>query len=166
MYEVHIYIETDSISPRPTNKQYGYVLECRTAAGDLRTREGFGRFCGTYNRVVLRGIIEAMNRLNQPCEVHVHTENDFVVNMIERNLEHWAAEGFLTTKGTPVANREEWEQLWKLAQTQLLFAGAGRHAYYSWLLSEMERRKNEQQNCKQRGGNGFQGDAAANDRSL
>ena len=71
MFEVHLYIETDSTSPKTTQKQYGYVLECRTGAGNLCTREGFGSLYGTYHCAVLRGIITAMSRLNQPCEVHI-----------------------------------------------------------------------------------------------
>ena len=141
MFEVHLYIETDSTSPKTTQKQYGYVLECRTGAGNLCTREGFGSLYGTYHCAILWGIITAMSRLNQPCEVHIYTKDDFITGMIERNLEHWAAAGFRTAKGKPVANREEWERIWTMAQEHLLFAEPGVHAYSEWLRMELTRRK-------------------------
>ncbi len=67
MQRVDIYIETDSTSPRPQARKYGYVLEC-----DLRgrpvTREGFGRTEGTYNQAVLTALSEALARSDSPVK--------------------------------------------------------------------------------------------------
>lgn len=85
MRRVDIYIETDSTSPRPHVRKYGYVLEC-----DLRgrpvTREGFGQTEGTYNQSVLIALAEALVRIKQPCEIHIHSGNEFVLNMVDNNL--------------------------------------------------------------------------------
>lgn len=139
---VHIYIETDSISPRPMPRNYGYVLECEYLGKPI-TRAGFGRMEGSWNKAVLVALVEALKRLNRSCEVHIHTRNEYILRMLENNLEHWAAAGFVGSKGKPVANREEWETLWQLGQEHLLLTeptGSGRHAYSRWLLEEMGRR--------------------------
>ena len=145
---VHIYIETDSTSPRTMSRNYGYVLEC-VHLGKPKTRAGFGRTEGSWNKAVLQALLEALGRLNRPCEVHIHAMNEYVLCMLEKNLEHWAAMGFIGSKGKPVANREEWEKLWQLGQEHLLLtepAGPGRHEYSRWLLDEMGRRSCESGN--------------------
>lgn len=67
MRRVDIYIETDSTSPRPHVRKYGYVLEC-----DLRgrpvTREGFGQTEGTYNQSVLIALAEALVRISSAAK--------------------------------------------------------------------------------------------------
>ena len=52
MQQVKIYIETDSSSPKATEKHYGYVLEVMVS-GQAVTREGFGKITGTYHQTVL-----------------------------------------------------------------------------------------------------------------
>ena len=141
MFEVHIYIGVNNASPRRARKHYAYVLECHLESGDIRTKEGFGEIDGTYHRATLKAIAEAMGRLNQPCEVYLHTENGFVRNMMERNLEHWAADGFVNSRGNLIANREEWVRIWGLMQDQLVFVELGKHPYSEWMEGKMKRRE-------------------------
>lgn len=137
---VNIYIETDSTSPRPMPRNYGYVLECQHL-GNTKTKAGFGRMEGTWNKATLQALLEALGRLKRPCEVHIHSRNEYILRMLENNLEHWAAAGFINSKGKPVANREEWEKLWQLGQEHLLLIEpTGKHEYSRWLLDEMGRR--------------------------
>ena len=140
MPEVHIYIETDSVSPRKGLKQYGYVLE---TPGDTRTREGFGAVKGTWHNATLYALIESVSRLLEPCEVHIHIPNEYVAYMLDKNLAGWAQTGFLGSKGKPVANREEWEVLWDLVKDQTIIPEPGHHAYSRWLIEEMKRRKED-----------------------
>lgn len=106
MQQVKIYIETDSSSPKATEKHYGYVLEVMVS-GQAVTREGFGKITGTYHQTVLTALAKALDRFNQSCEVCICTEDDFVLNMLERNLAIWAGNEFLTSKRKPVANQQE-----------------------------------------------------------
>lgn len=139
MQRVDIYIETDSTSPRTQARKYGYVLECELRGRPV-TREGFGQTEGTYNQSVLTALTEALARIKQPCEIHIHSGNEFVLNMVDNNLSKWAAGGFLSSSGRPVANREEWERVWNLLRRQLTVTEHGSHAYTGWLRTEMERR--------------------------
>ncbi len=138
--EVHIYITVDSASVKPTEKWFGYVLECKIS-GQTYTREGFDRMVGTYHQTILTAMAKGLERLTKSCEVHLHTEDDFVLNMLENNLDRWATVGFVTTKGKPVANQEEWIRIWELSQNQLILSEPGKHEYSGWLMSEIERRK-------------------------
>ncbi len=140
MKKADIYIKTDSSSPKQTEKWYGYVMECKVA-GEIKTREGFGKITGTYHKAVLTALIEALERFKEPCEIYIHTEDVFVLNMIELNLAVWAEKEFQTTKGKPVANQEEWAKIWDLSNKHLLLTEPGEHGYTEWLLTEMERRK-------------------------
>lgn len=97
MQQVKIYIETDSSSPKATEKHYGYVLEVMVS-GQAVTREGFGKIAGTYHQTILTALAKALDRFNQSCEVCICTEDDFVLNMLERNLAIWAGNEFLTSK--------------------------------------------------------------------
>lgn len=104
MQQVKIYIETDSSSPKATEKHYGYVLEVMVS-GQAVTREGFGKITGTYHQTVLTALAKALDRFNQSCEVCIRTEDDFVLNMLERNLAVWAGNEFLTSKRKPTKKK-------------------------------------------------------------
>lgn len=140
MKKADVFLKTDSVSPKKAEKWYGYVLECKVD-GETKTREGFGKIEGTYHQAVLTALIEALERFRESCEVHVHTENEFILNMIDMNLEKWAGNEFQTSRGKPVANREEWIEVWGLSNKQLLITEHGDHEYASWLESAIRREK-------------------------
>ena len=144
MFRVKIYIATDSSSPKVTEKYYGYVLEC-SVSGEAQTREGFGTITGTYHQAVLTALAEALERFNQSCEVCVCAEDDFVLNMLERNLAVWAGNEFLTSKKKPVANQEEWKKIWELSNRHLILVKPGKSESSGWLQEEIKKRK-EQEN--------------------
>lgn len=139
MQRVDIYIAVDNVSPKISKKKYGYVLECEVS-GEAKTREGFGSTEGTYHSGVLTAMVAALERLNQPCEIHFHSENTFVLDMLKVNLDRWAAAGFVTAKGKPVANKEQWICIWGLSRKHMLVTEPGKHPYSGWLLEEMGKR--------------------------
>ena len=132
----HIYIETDSTSMKNIERKYGYVLEVEKENG-VRTIEGFGSMTGTYNLVILTALIEALGRFKKSCEVYIHTQNIYILNMIENNLTRWEKNGFTTAAGKPLANQSEWQLLWKLANKHLIMVEPGIHSYSEWLQSEI-----------------------------
>lgn len=140
MFEIHIYTATDNANTRKTKRKYGYVIYCKKREGKL-TAEGFGEIEGTYHKANLTAIIKAMERLNQSCKVNLHTEDNFVINMMNYNLEAWAANEFCTSKGKPVESQEEWKELWRLQKGQLLVTHKGKHEYTTWLQKEMEEKE-------------------------
>ena len=62
-----IYITIDNSSPKLTEKNYGYVLECMINRSAI-TREGFGKTTGTYHQATLSvGKIREIMR-----DLHMH----------------------------------------------------------------------------------------------
>lgn len=142
MYVVHIYAETDSTAPKSQERMAGYVLECITSSGKTATREYFEKKTGTYHAVILRTLIDAMSRINQSCEIHVHTQNDFILESLVSNLPGWASNDYRSQKGTMIKNCQEWQKLWELVKKQLIVKAPGMHSYYAWMQGEMARLKN------------------------
>lgn len=140
--QVNIYIGVGSANTRKAKRLYGYVLEC--VRGRVpETKCGFGEVEETYNGASLKAINEAMGRMTRPCEIHIHTENIYITNMIETCLETWAVNGFRTSKGRPVKSQEEWECFWTLSDPHLIITEPGEHTYSKWIQSEIRRREEE-----------------------
>lgn len=136
---VNIYIGTDSASTRNSKKKYGYVMEC-ILNGSPYTKEAFGELEGTYNHIVLEVVNKALKRFKEPCEIHLFSENAYVLGMIKHNVSTWADNEFTTSKGHPVKNQEEWKEYWNLARKHLIITEEGRHSYLRWIKEEIERR--------------------------
>lgn len=136
--EVHIYIGTDSKAPRTQVRKYGYVLAC-TLKGKLKTKQEFKETKGTYNRATLEAITEAVARVVKPSEIHIHTENAFILTMLEENLDKWEQNGYVTTKGESAANGDLWKQLKEKAGEHLLLSEPGKHEYSMWIQKQLKR---------------------------
>lgn len=137
--QVNIYIECDN-SFKATEKKYGYVLQCFTAKGE-QTREGFGKLSGTHHKVTLRAMIDALNRMTQPSEIAIYTQNTFVANMFNHYLPDWAKRDFKKTLTEPIANAEEWKQIWAESQKHKIKMVSGKHPFSEWILEEANRRQ-------------------------
>lgn len=148
MYVVHLYAEAENEAPRNMQRMAGYVLECTTASGKTRTVENFAKYTGTYHAVVLGVIVDALKRINQSCELHIHTKDEYVLMAIDKNLHIWAGNGFRTAKGELVKNHFEWSRIWGLLNKHLIVAEQGPHAYYSWMVSEMKRNAGDSRNTE------------------
>lgn len=92
--------------------------------------------------MILQTLIDALQRINQSCEIHVHTQNDFVLGSLVSNLPGWASNSYKSQKGTLIKNCQEWKKLWELVKKQLIIKEPGMHSYYGWMQAEMERFKN------------------------
>ena len=98
MYKVDIYLTQSTASLSKDERWHGYVVAC-IKNGEEKTVNGFGHIFGTYHEATLRSLSDALDRLNQSCEVHIHTEDRFVLNMLDTQLEKWAGNNYLNAKG-------------------------------------------------------------------
>lgn len=140
MKRVDIYIEANNTAPRKFERWTGYILECVKKSGDLYTEMDFNRKTGTYHETILRTLIEALGRMKKNSEIHIHTKDKWTLEMIGRNLENWAAGGFVNNKGKPLTNQTEWRKLHDLTKEHLIVKEPGAHSYYNWMQQEMDRR--------------------------
>lgn len=91
LQRVDIYVETDSRNPAACERYGGYVLEYIGACGEPETREDFFQMTGTYHGVVLERLTTALCRMRWRCEVHIHTQDAYILNMVDKFLTTWAA---------------------------------------------------------------------------
>lgn len=141
MRKVTLYIECSSTYIGKKLRLSGYVLEYITK--DLPvTGQSFREGSGTYNQEYLLSIADALGHMKEPCELLICGSNRFVLNMIRDRLRIWAENDFISN-GKPVVNKDEWQDVWEKIKEHKVSVQIGKHSYSSWLLTEMERKRNE-----------------------
>ncbi|MEZ5352709.1 MAG: ribonuclease HI [Bryobacteraceae bacterium] len=65
----------------------------------------------TNNKMELTAAIRGLQALNEPCEVEIKTDSEYMRNGITSWIKGWKRNGWKTGDKKPVANRELWEQL-------------------------------------------------------
>lgn len=141
MRKVTLYIECSSTYIGKKHRLSGYVLEYITHGLPV-TGQDFREDSGTYNQEYLLTIAEALGHMKEPCELLICGRNRFVLNMIRDRLQIWAEHDF-TSNGRPVMNQEEWQAVWEKIKQHKVSVQIGKHSYSSWLLTEMEGKRNE-----------------------
>ncbi len=81
--------------------QYG-KQELEVGGGDPDT---------TNNRMELAAAIGALTVLNQPCDVQLFTDSQYVRNGITKWIHGWKRKGWKTAEGEPVKNDDLWRRL-------------------------------------------------------
>ncbi|ADY56484.1 RNase HI [Syntrophobotulus glycolicus DSM 8271] len=77
----------------------------------IKEISGFSR--DSTNQVMeLTAVIEALERLSEPCAVRLFSDSAYVINAFRQNwLEKWQKNGWLNTAKKPVANQDLWKRL-------------------------------------------------------
>ena len=65
----------------------------------------------TNNRMELKAVIEGLNALNEPCEVLLEIDSQYVKNGITLWLPNWKQRGWRTASKEPVKNQDLWQAL-------------------------------------------------------
>ena len=65
----------------------------------------------TNNRMELMAAIRALQALNQPCRVTLHTDSRYVLDGITRWIFGWQKNGWRTANRKPVKNGDLWQEL-------------------------------------------------------
>lgn len=77
-----------------------------------RRREMFGYApLTTNNRMELTAAIEGLRALNQPCEIEVITDSEYVKNGITQWIHSWKRNNWTTSAKKPVLNSDLWREL-------------------------------------------------------
>jgi ribonuclease HI len=83
--------------------------------GKEKTLHG-GESHTTNNRMELRGAIEALKALKEPCVVDLTTDSQYVIKGITEWLKGWKQKGWRTSTKKPVLNDDLWKELDELNQ--------------------------------------------------
>lgn len=65
----------------------------------------------TNNRMELKAAAEGLRALNEPCEVEIVTDSEYVKNGITTWIHGWKAKGWRSKSGQPVKNQDLWHDL-------------------------------------------------------
>jgi ribonuclease HI len=65
----------------------------------------------TNNRMELTGALMGLRAAPRADELHVHTDSQYLINGITRWVHGWQKNGWKTSTGKPVENRDLWEAL-------------------------------------------------------
>lgn len=106
---MHVNIYTDgSCGGNPGPGGWAAILECRG-----RRKEFSGNVReATSNRMEILAAVKAMESLKRNCTITVHTDSAYLCNAFNKGwLEKWKNNGWKTSTGKPVKNKELWERL-------------------------------------------------------
>jgi len=65
----------------------------------------------TNNRMELMAAIQALESLNQPCEIILYSDSKYVLQGITDWLQNWKKRGWKTAAKKPVKNEDLWRRL-------------------------------------------------------
>ena len=117
---VNVTIYTDGAARgNPGPGGYGAVLRYTAPSGKehvLELSRGYERT--TNNRMELMGVIAALEVLNRPCSVELHSDSQYVVNAFNKHwIEGWIKRGWKTAGKKPVKNPDLWKRLLKAMES-------------------------------------------------
>lgn len=104
----HVIIHTDgACKGNPGPGGWGAILQSGGKTKELRG----GERLTTNNRMELTAAIKALEALNRPCRVDLHTDSKYVMDGITSWIHGWKARGWKTADKKPVKNDDLWKQL-------------------------------------------------------
>jgi ribonuclease HI len=65
----------------------------------------------TNNRMELMAAIKAIEAVKRPCEIHLHTDSEYLRQGITTWIHSWKARGWRTADKKPVKNVDLWQRL-------------------------------------------------------
>ena len=105
--EVQIFSD-GACSGNPGPGGWGAILRYK----DVEKELSGGETETTNNRMELMGVIAALESLEEPCQVKVFTDSQYIAKAFTENwLANWQKNGWKTAGKKPVKNRELWERL-------------------------------------------------------
>nr|WP_296440745.1 RNase H family protein [uncultured Acetatifactor sp.] len=148
MDRVCLYTYTTVRGPGRKSGSYTYILEYITEKGPATLTVQGELEDVTENQAQLMVLREALERLRRPCELEIYTDSQYLQRGAEEWVRGWRADGWVTARGKPVANREEWERVAGLLEGHLATFRVGEiHSYKRWLQTETEKKEEERKAC-------------------
>ena len=94
----------------------------------------------TNNQLALSAIITALARVQEPHEIHLYTDSNYVAGTFADNrLESWRQQDWINAKGNPVMNRQLWEQILQLSAPHMLCVEFNNsNSIYLWMKEQMQ----------------------------
>jgi ribonuclease HI len=71
----------------------------------------------TNNRMEMMAAIMAIEAVRRPCEIHLHTDSEYLRQGITTWIHSWKARGWKTADKKPVKNVDLWQRLERAIET-------------------------------------------------
>ncbi len=84
----------------------------------------------TNNRMELTAVVEALRAIKRPCRLAIHTDSRYLKDGITNWILKWKRNGWKTSTGTPVKNKDLW----------IALDEASRRAHHRMALGQRTRR--------------------------
>ncbi|HEU4825500.1 MAG TPA: ribonuclease HI [Dongiaceae bacterium] len=89
----------------------------------------------TNNRMELMAAIMAIEAVKRPCEIHLHTDSEYLRQGITTWIHSWKARGWRTADKKPVKNVDLWQRLERAIETH--------DVHWHWVKGHSGHRENE-----------------------
>ena len=117
MKNIKIYSDGSSLG-NPGPGGWGTILEYN---GNTKELSG-GELNTTNNKMELKGAIEGLKALKEPCNVELISDSKYVVQAINEWLTNWIKNNWKTAGKKPVKNQELWKEYLEVSQRHTIKA--------------------------------------------
>jgi ribonuclease HI len=117
MKEINIYSDGSSLG-NPGPGGWGTVLEYNGHTKELSGAQDNT----TNNQMELKGAIEGLKALKEPCIVNLISDSKYVVQAINEWLENWIKNNWKTAGKKPVKNLELWQEYLEVSKQHTITA--------------------------------------------
>ncbi len=93
--------------PNPGPGGWGAILRFRGHERELSGNDS----ASTNNRMELTAAAAALETLNRPCTIVLHTDSEYLRNGITRWHAGWVRRNWRSSSGDPVANMDLWRRI-------------------------------------------------------
>jgi ribonuclease HI len=111
------------------------LLQTTTKSGPAEKLLTGAEAATTNNRMELLAAIEALRALTKRCDVHLHTDSNYVVQGMKSWIHGWKKKGWKTSGGKPVENQDLWSALDEQARRH--------HVQWAWVKGHNGHPENE-----------------------
>jgi len=66
----------------------------------------------TINRMELTAALNALDSIQEPCEIDLYSDSAYVVNGLKYWIHDWVKRGWVSSTRKPVKNQDLWERLY------------------------------------------------------
>jgi ribonuclease HI len=117
MKKIRLYSDGSALG-NPGPGGWGTILEFKGKSKELSG----GQEYTTNNQMELRGVIEGLKALKEPCDVEIISDSKYVVQAINEWLASWVQKGWKTASKSPVKNQELWEEYLEISKKHFIHA--------------------------------------------
>ena len=117
MKNITIYSDGSSLG-NPGAGGWGTILEYNNHIKELSG----GEDNTTNNKMELKGAIEGLKALKEPCNVKLISDSKYVVQSINEWLKNWIKNNWKTSTKKDVKNKELWQEYIKVSQKHNIIA--------------------------------------------